>query len=102
MAHKTIEKKYNEVPFNIRSLTRKEVIELRKEGLSDPSLSATQQGELTDKIVHLVLGSEAYTAENLPNNVYVQIFVDIMGLTFGSDASEKNSQTSGGGEKAAE
>jgi hypothetical protein len=95
-------KEYGEKTFEIRGLKRGEIKALRKKGFSLAKIDPAEADILADEIVGMILGDAVAAADELPNREYVRIFTDIMMLTYGSEESEKNSQTSGGGETAAE
>lgn len=78
--------------FQVRPLLRKEVKSLRKKGYSLMVLDPDTAEDALDAVLDLVLSREELKAlDNLPNSAALDIWNEILALTFGSREEEKNS-----------
>lgn len=90
--------------YNLRPLTRGEFKKLRKEGLSlakmdklDPDVAE----DLIDRVIDMVMRERAAELDGEANTTTHQVFQRIVELTYGNEASEKNSSTPGARSKTA-
>jgi len=88
-------KEFGGLSLELRSLTRGELKSLRKKGFNLGSLDPTNADEAIDEVINIILGEEeTKKADSLPNKNYVDIFGEIIKLTFGGE-TEKNLLKSG-------
>jgi len=84
--------------ITVRSLTRKEVKALKKEGFDIGNLKKEEVDDLLDAVFPMVLSPEEVNlVENSPYRVCTQVWTAVIKETYGSAGEEKNSSASGNG-----
>jgi hypothetical protein len=90
--------KAGETEISVRALTRREVKALRAEGRDLFSFQPNKAEETLDRVFEMVLSEDDRAAlEGEAYRVSIDVWREIMGLTFGKAEEAKNSLPSGPG-----